>query len=342
MTAAMKLDTQLVASDPVELPATARDLERRGYDGIWTSETAHDPFLPLAVASYHTERIALGTAVTVAFSRNPMTVAYVANDLQRYCHGRFRLGLGSQVRGHIERRFSMPWSEPAQRMREFIAALSAVWRSWESGEPLRFTGKFYRHTLMTPFFTPQPHPFGRPPVLLAAVGPAMTRVAGEVADGILLHSFSSAEYVRAKVLPAIDAELAARGRGRESFEIAARAFVASGRTAAEVAAAVAGVRRQISFYGSTPAYRPILTFHGHGDLADELHRLSRTDDDRRWQAMADLVPDDLLETLALTGSGSEVADALVTRYGDFADRLRLYTPYAHGATVEREIAGRWR
>lgn len=336
----MKVDTQLTTSDPDAIPGDVRRLENRGYDGLWTSETAHDPFLSLAAASYHTQKVTLGTAVSIAFARNPMTVAYTANDLQRYCRGRFCLGLGSQVRGHIQRRFSMPWSEPARRMREFIEAVRQIWRSWEEGVWLDFEGEFYRHTLMTPFFTPEVHPFGRPSILLAAVGPAMTRAAGEAADGVLLHSFSSADYVRAHVLPVLDEKLAKRGRERKSFEIAARAFVASGRNDEQLSTAVASIRQQIAFYASTPAYRPILSFLGLEALGDELHRMSRTDDERRWQNMAQLVPDALFDALAVTGAPAEVADTLIARYGDYADRLRLYVPYPHGRVVEEAVVDR--
>lgn len=334
----VQVDTQLTTSEPGRIPRLARELEDAGYDGMWTSETAHNPFLPLVAASYSTERMTLGTAVAIAFARNPMTVAYAAWDLQRYARGRFRLGLGSQVRPHIERRFSMQWSSPARRMDEFIRALSTIWRSWETGDPLEFRGEFYQHTLMTPFFTPDVADFGRPPVLLAAVGPAMTRVAAQVADGILLHSFSSADYVRARVLPLIDREISERVSKPTSFEISVRAFVVSGKTSAEVAQATAGVRRQIAFYASTPAYQPILEFHGLADLGAELHRLSRTGDNRRWQAMTDLVPDALVDALTVTGSSKDVASGLLERYGDYANRIRVYTPYAHGGVVERAVA----
>lgn len=333
----MRLDTQLAAADPHRIPEVTRSLEERGYDGAWTSETAHDPFLPIVAASYATHRMQLGTAVAVAFARTPMSVAYTSYDLQSFCRGRFRLGLGSQVLGHIERRFSMPWSHPAPRMREFIRALGEIWRAWEEGVPLEFEGDFYRHTLMTPFFTPQRHGHGRPPVLLAAVGPEMTKVAGEVADGILLHSFASADYVSVHVLPVLDAALERRGRSRESFEVSARAFVASGRDDRQIVEAIDGVRKQIAFYASTPAYRAILKHHGMEELGAELHRLSKGGDAGRWETMAALVPDSLLEALMVAGTPEEAADALIARYGHFADRLRVYTPYPHGAEAERLV-----
>jgi len=215
--------------------------ERDGYDGVWTIEAQHDPFLPLVLAAEHTERLELGTGIAVAFARTPMSLAYVADDLQRMSGGRFILGLGSQIKPHIERRFAMPWSKPAARMREFITAIRAIWRSWETGEPLRFTGEFYSHTLMTPFFSPGPNPHGNPPVFLAAVGEVMTRVAGEVADGLLVHGFTTPRYLAEFTIPKLEEGLAASGRTRADTEVTHAGFVATGASEQAMEAAKAGV-----------------------------------------------------------------------------------------------------
>jgi probable F420-dependent oxidoreductase len=213
----MKVDSGVMAATFEEVGARARELEAVGYDGLLTAETAHDPFLPIAIAAGHTERIELGTGIAVAFARTPMVTAYVANDLQRASNGRFILGLGSQIKPHIEKRFSMPWSRPAARMREYVLALRAIWASWNEGERLDFRGDFYRHSLMTPFFSPPPNPHGAPKVFLAAVGEKMTEVAGEVADGIIVHGFTTERYVREVTLPAIERGLAKAGRDRADF-----------------------------------------------------------------------------------------------------------------------------
>ncbi len=320
----MKVDGGLVAASLADVPARARELEDAGYDGLLSIETAHDPFLPLAIAAEHTERIELGTGIAVAFSRNPMSMAQVANDVQAFSEGRLLLGLGSQIRAHIEKRFSMPWSRPAARMREFILAMRAVWAAWNDRVKLDFRGEFYRHTLMTPFFDPGPNPYGPPKVLLAAVGERMTEVAGEVADGIILHGFTTERYVREVTLPALERGFAAAGRTRDDFLITGPLFVVTGSNDEETAAAAIAVKRQIAFYGSTPAYRGVLELHGWGDLQGELNRLSK---EGRWVEMGDLIDDDVLATFAVTGTPEEVPGLLRRRYGDVVDRVSLYTPY---------------
>ena len=319
----MKLD-RIEAKLPLDQAAArSREFEAAGYAGLWVGETDRDPFLPLALAAEHTERIELGTSIAVAFARTPMTVANVAWDLQGYSGGRFRLGLGSQVQAHIEKRFSMPWSHPAARMREYLAALHAIWDSWQNGSRLDFRGDFYSHTLMTPFFNPGPCEFGPPPLFLAAVGEKMTEVAGEMADGLFVHGFCTERYLREYVLPTVR-----RGQERRAsprpFEIAYPAFVVMGATEAELAKASEGVRKQIAFYGSTPAYRKVLELHGWGDLQTELNRLSK---EGEWDAMGGLIDDDVLRAFAVVGSAAEVAFGLQQRYGDVVDRISLYLPY---------------
>jgi probable F420-dependent oxidoreductase len=257
----------------------------------------------------------------------------LANDIQLVSRGRFQLGLGSQVRPHIERRFSMPWSHPAVRMEEFIAAIRAIWQSWASGERLTFRGQFYHHTLMTDFFNPGPNPHGNPPVLLAAVGELMTKVAGRVADGVLCHSFTTEAYLRERTLPAL---LEARGN-LDGFELSLPVFVVMGENPGARLAAETGVRAQIAFYGSTPAYRPVLELHGWADLADELNALSRR---QAWAEMGTLISDDVLSAFAVAGTPAEVAAALHARFGDVITRISLYTPYrADPEDIAAVVAG---
>ena len=302
----------------------AAQQEARGYDGIWVPETSHDPFLPLMLAAEHTERLDLGTGIAVAFARNPMTLAQVSWDLQAVSHGRFILGLGSQIKAHITRRFSMPWSSPAARMREMILAIRAIWESWNEGTKLDFRGDFYSHTLMTPFFNPGPNPHGDARIFLAGVGELMTRVAGEVADGFLCHGFTTRQYLDEVTLPNLAKGRAKAGKSMDGFQLAGPMFVVTGGDEAEMAEAAKGVKGQIAFYGSTPAYRPVLELHGWGDLQDELNRLSK---EGRWTEMGDLIDDDMLATFAVVAPLDQVARALKDRWGDVLHRLSFYAPY---------------
>ena len=303
---------------------SAQELESVGYDGAWSAETSHDPFFPLLVAAERTERIELGTGIVVAFARNPMTLANIANDLQAFSKGRFLLGLGSQIKPHIEKRFSMPWSHPAARMRELVLAMRAIWDCWNNGSKLDFRGEFYTHTLMTPFFNPGPNPYGPPRVFLAAVGDRMTEVAGEVADGLLAHAFTTERYLREVSLPALERGLATANRKRSEFEISCPCFVVTGATEEEMAKAADGVRQQIAFYGSTPAYRGVLELHGWGALQDELNALSKQGE---WVEMGSLIDDEMLHTFAVVGEPEEIPKLLLARYGDVMDRVNFYAPY---------------
>jgi probable F420-dependent oxidoreductase len=323
----MLFDAALLSTGIDDVPTTARELEARGYAGVWSSEAAHDPFLPLLAAGQATDRLQVGTAIAVAFARSPMTLAMTAHDLQRYTRGRFLLGLGSQVRAHVERRFSMPWSAPVDRMREYVAALRAIWTAWQEGSRLRFEGEHYRHTLMTPMFAPPAHEWGAPPVHLAAVGPGMTRLAGEIADGLLAHGFTTARYLRERTLPALQEGLAAAGRRRAEVSVSLPGFVVTGRTEQERAAAAAAVRATIAFYGSTPAYRPVLELHGWGALADELHALSVGRREDKWTAMRDLVDDEVLDAFAVVDEPDEVGPRVRERYTGLVDRFSVYASY---------------
>jgi probable F420-dependent oxidoreductase len=300
------------------VPARARALEAAGYDGGVSAEISSDPFLPLALAAEHTERLELMTSIAVAFARNPMLLANVGHDLNAYAKGRFILGLGSQIRPHIQKRFSMPWSRPAARMREFILAMRAVWDCWYDAKPLDFRGEFYTHTLMTPMFTPSNTKYRAPRVFLAAVGPAMTEVAGEVADGMIAHAFTTERYVREVTLPALERGLARVGRRRADFEITCPVFVVTGRDEASFAASRSMICKQIAFYGSTPAYRPVLESIGRGELQTELNRLSKAGE---WDEMGRLIDDDLLDAFAVVGEPHQIAARIAKRYGGVFDRV---------------------
>ena len=307
--------------------SSAAELERAGYDGAWSAETNHDPFLPLALATQVTSSIELGTGIAVGFARNPMLLANLGWDLQALSGGRFILGLGSQIKPHITKRFSMEWSHPAARMRELILATRAIWDTWLNGTPLQFRGEFYTHTLMTPFFTPPASDlagFGPPKVFLAAVGELMSEVAGEVCDGIICHGFTTEKYLREVTLPALERGRAKVGKTMEGFEVSGPFFVVTGGTEEEFAAAKVGTQQQIAFYGSTPAYRGVLELHGWGDLQTELNTLSKRGE---WQAMGDLITDEILHTFAVVAEPEKVAAGLEERYGDVVQRISFYAPY---------------
>ncbi|OBA63252.1 LLM class F420-dependent oxidoreductase [Mycobacterium sp. 1100029.7] len=294
------------------------NLERQGYDGGWTAETSHDPFLPLLLAAEHTSRLELGTNIAVAFARNPMIVANVGWDLQAYSQGRFILGLGTQIQPHIEKRFSMPWSHPARRMREFVSALHAIWSAWADGSKLSFEGDFYTHKIMTPMFTPEAHPHAVPKVFIAAVGEVMTEMCGEAADGHLGHPMVSKRYLDEVTVPALLRGLARSGRDRAGFQVSAEVMVATGEDDAELAAAKTAARKQIAFYGSTPAYRKVLELHGWGDLHTELNRLSKQGE---WNAMGSLIDDEILAAFAVVGTVDTVGEALRKRCEGAVDRV---------------------
>lgn len=315
----MKVDAVL-AADPARVGDDAAHLEEQGFDGLFVPEGAHDAFIAVAAAAPRTTRVDLGTSIAIAFARTPMTLAHVAYDLQWLTGGRFVLGLGSQIRPHITRRYGMPWSRPAARMRELVEAVRAIWRSWHEGERLDFRGDFYTHTLMTPMFDPGPHPHGLPPIWVAGVGARMTEGAGEVADGFIAHPMCSPAFLREVTLPALSRGAARSGRSVDQLTVAGWAMVATGLDENAMEAAVRATRAQIAFYGSTPAYRPVLDLHGVGDLHPELNRLSKTGD---WAAMAGLVDDELLHTLAVVAEPDAVAREVRARYGGLLDRVTL-------------------
>jgi probable F420-dependent oxidoreductase len=319
----MKIDAGGYASTVVEAGEKAVKAERDGYDGWWVAETQIDPFIGAAVAGERTERVEITTAIAVAFARNPMTVALQANDIQTLSEGRFMLGLGSQIRPHITKRYSMQWSKPAARMREFVLAIRAIWKCWATDGKLDFRGDFYTHTLMTPFFNPGANEHGNPKIMLAAVGPLMTEAAGEVADGMLCHGFSTERYLREVTIPALERGRAKAGLGLERFEISAPSFVVASDSDQEIEKGTRFVKEQIAFYGSTPAYRPVLEVHGWGELQDELNAMTKRG---AWKEMAALIDDEVLHTFAVIGTPEQAAAEIQRRYGDVATRITLTIP----------------
>ena len=332
----MKVDGAILVENPADAGPAARRLEKAGYDGGFSLEGPHDPFLPLLVAAGQTERLELATAVAIAFARNPMILANLGYDLQLHSKGRFILGLGSQIRPHIEKRYSMRWSKPAARMREMVLAIRAIWKCWQEGAGLDFRGEFYTHTLMPPLFNPGPNPHGPPKIFLAGVGPKMTEVVGEVADGYFVHPFHTPEFIQKVTLPALQRGLAKAGRTHRDLEISCQFIIASGETEEELEGAKAGAKAQISFYGSTPAYRPVLECLGRGELQTELNRLSKQG---KWLEMAGLVDNDLLDEIAVVGSRHEIAAKLRVRCEGFADRVSLLAPFSPGVDDWAEVVG---
>ena len=319
----MKIDGG-IGLDLTKSAAEAKEAEAVGYDGVWVPETSRDPFLPLALAAEHTETLEIGTSIAVAFARSPMTLANTAYDLNQFSKGRFVLGLGSQIKPHITKRFSMEWSKPAARMREMVQAMHAIWDCWMNGTKLDFRGDFYTHTLMTPFFDPGPHEYGIPRVFLAGVGPLMTEVAGEVCDGFFCHGFTTERYLREVTIPALEEGRKKSGKTMDGFEICGPSFVVTGNNEEQLEKAKAGTRQQIAFYGSTPAYKPVLDLHGWGELQTDLNHLSK---EGKWKEMGGLIDDEILETFAVVGEPETIAPELKKRYGDVISRISFYAPY---------------
>lgn len=316
----MKIYTTAPLDDPRDARFIYRDLEQAGYDAAFSFEAKHDPFLALAVAAEHTRTLRLGTGVAIAFARNPMNLANLGYDLQTISGGRFILGLGSQIRPHIEKRFSATWSHPAARMREIVLAIQAIWACWEGKAALRFEGEFYRHTLMTPTFDPGPNPYGPPPIFTGGFGPLMTAVAGEVADGFIVHPFSTRRSLLEHTLPALQAGLVKAGRRRDALEVMCNTFIVTADTEEALAAARQSTKKQLAFYGSTPAYRPTLACHGWEALHEELNRLSKAG---RWDEMGNLIDDGMLEEIAVVGERHEIAPKLLARVAGIADSVAL-------------------
>ena len=320
----MKLDVGMLTHDLKTLPEYARKVEAMGYDCLWSSETQHDPYLPLGVAATVTSRIKLGTNIATVFSRSPMITAHIAWDLQKASGGRFTLGLGTQVKAHNERRFSVKFESPAPKMAEAIRAIRAIWNTWQTGAKLDFKGRFYTFDVMTPFFNPGPIEHPQIPIFIAAVNPFMCGVAGELCDGLHVHPFNSPKYLREVVHPAVEEGLRKSGRARKDFTYATSSFVVVGDTEKERAEQAQMVKQQIAFYGSTRTYQPVLAAHGWEDVAPKLHKKSVEGD---WAGMADLITDEMLDAYAVTATYDKLRDALVARYDGLLDRTALYQPY---------------
>ena len=327
----MKVDARLSFTNLREIPDLARAVEAAGFDGLWSSETVHDPFLCLALAAEHTLGLEVGPAIAVAFGRSPLVVAHTAWDLAAASRGRFLLGLGTQVRGHIERRFGLKWEGPASRMREFIGALRAIWRAWQERTPLKFEGRHYTHTLMTPFFDPGPQPFPRIPIYLAAVTPPMLRLAGELCDGVHVHPLHSVRFLREVVRPNLARGAGPAGRAPGDVALAVPVFVATGATPGEVERATAAVRQRIAFYASTKTYQGVMDLHGWTDAA---HRLRTLSIEGKWEAMGGVITDEMFTEFAVAATHAEVPGRLREKYAGLADRLMIYLPYPGGAPDE--------
>jgi probable F420-dependent oxidoreductase len=325
----MKVDLSIAMSGPEGATERAREMVATGADGLFSFENAHDVFIPLVMAAGAVE-LDLMTNVAMAFPRSPLHLAYAANDLQLLSEGRFRLGLGSQIKPHIEKRYGSQWGKPVAKMREWVQALNMMFDHFDGDGQFDFRGEYTQHTLMTPNFNPGPNRFGRPPVLVGALGPKMCEMTAEVADGILVMPFNSARHMRERTVPALQRGLATAGRTGEEVEVIAEVIVACGRTDEELEAAAAGVKYLLGFYGSTPSYKPVLDVEGWGELQPELNALSKQGD---WVGMADRISDDVMSTITVFGTPTEVGTEVVQRFGPYASRVCLYFP---GYPIEDE------
>ena len=320
----MKLDTTLTTRDLHEVPAAAKLAEDQGFDAVWSMEAGNDGFLPLALAAEHTSRVKLGPAVAIAFPRSPMSIAYASWDLAALSKGRFILGLGTQVKGHIERRYGFKWEPPVPKLREYIESLRAIFKCWQDGgKKLTYAGKYYNFSLMTPFFAPKPHNYDIP-IYIAGLNNLILRMAGELCDGLHAHPFTSAKYLREYVLPHVNEGLKKAGRARKDFAITTTPFVIVGRNQEEIERARAGVRQQISFYASTRTYQIVLETHGWGDVAPKLNELAAKGN---WADMPKLITDEMLEVYAVTGTYENIAEKVRERFDGLLDRVGFYVPY---------------
>jgi probable F420-dependent oxidoreductase len=315
----MKIDAGIMVNNPAEAGPAIKQLEDSGYDGAYSFEGAHDPFLPLVAAATNTSKIELITSIAVAFARNPMTLANIGYDLNLVSQGRFILGLGSQIKPHITKRFSMPWSSPAARMKEMVEAINAIWDCWQNGTKLNYRGEFYTHTLMTPFFNPGPNPYGLPKIYVAAVGPLMTQAVSESADGLLAHPFNSPKYINDVTLPIINKGLKTTGKTRDQFDLSVSVMTGIGATEETHQQAVKACRDQVAFYASTPNYKAVLETHGLGHLSEELNKLSKQG---QWKEMGEAIDDETLKTFAVVEETPEaLAREIKNRYGNIGQRI---------------------
>ena len=319
----MKFDASLLVHDLKQMPELARFADQTGFDGIWTFETAHEPFLPLVLAAEHSQRLTVGTSIAVAFARSPAILASIAWDLARFSRGRFILGLGTQVKGHNERRFGVKWDKPVEKMREVILAVRAFWECWQNGTRLNFQGEYFKLNLMTPFFSPAPHEYYGIPIFIAGVNRRMCQLGGQLCDGFHVHPLHTRRYLTEVVLPNIEEGLVKGGRQRSQIELSSSIFVIPTDDAQQAEKFEAEARRQIAFYASTPPYRPVFELEGWGDIADQLKaRAARG----RWDEMPALITDDMLDRLALTGTWKELPQKILLKYSGLLDRVSYYFP----------------
>lgn len=323
----MKFDANLISHTLSDMVALTESAEAIGFDGIWTAETQADPFLPLVLAAEHSDKMTLGTAIAVAFARSPAVLAYMAWDMARYSQGRFVLGLGSQVRGHIERRFGVKWEKPVKKMRETILAIHAFWESWQHGTKLDFEGEFFRFNLMTPFFSPGPHEYAPVPIHLSAINRQMLRLAGELCDGVHLHVLHTVPYLKEFAIPHLEAGLAESGRSRDQLSLNCSLFVIPTDDPVQAARVEAYVRSQLSFYMSTPAYKVVLQLHGWEDLSRKLGRMARRGE---WDQMPLVLSDEVMDSCVVTGKWAELPGLIRTKYGKLLDRVSYYLPFIPG------------
>jgi probable F420-dependent oxidoreductase len=323
----MKFDASVLVDDLSAIPALVRFAEGADFDGIWTFETAHEPFLPLALAAEHSRRLSLGTSIAVAFARSPAVLAYIGWDLARFSKGRFIMGLGTQVKGHNERRFGVKWERPVEKMREVILAMRAIWDCWQTCTPLNFRGEFFKLDLMTPFFSPPPHEYPNIPIFTAGVNPRMCRLAGELCQGFHAHPLHTARYLREVVVPNIQGGLAKAGRQRSAIELSSSIFVIPSDDPKKAAAYELDVCQQIAFYASTPVYRSVFEIEGWGEVAGKLKRMAAHG---QWNEMPALITDEMLDAFALHGGWSELPKKVLHKYGGLLDRVSYYFPITRG------------
>lgn len=324
----MKLDTMLTTRELREVPAAAKAAEDAGFDALWSMEAGNDGLLPLALAAEHTRRIKMGPAVAIAFPRSPMAMAYTSYDLARLSEGRFVLGLGTQVKGHIERRYGIRWEPPVPKLREYLESLKAIFKCWnEGGAKLSYKGKYYNFSLMTPFFAPRAHQY-KVPIYIAGVNRHILRLAGELCDGLHAHPFNSPKYLREFVVPHLEEGFSKSGRARKDFTIFTTAFVIVGSNDEEIEKARAGVRQQIAFYASTRTYQVVLDMHGWSDVAPRLNEKAAKGD---WSGMANEITDEMLDVYSVSGNWDNIAGKVKARYEGLLDRVAFYMPYKAGA-----------
>ena len=329
----MRVNYRLASKDLASVPAEAAWAESMGYDSVSSNETAHDSFLPLTLAATSTTGVTLETRVAIAFPRSPMITASIARDLQDLSKGRFRLGLGTQVKGHIERRFSTSWEAPGPRLREYVQSLRAIWHSWQTGEKLDYQGKSYKFSLMTEFFSPGPSDYPVPEVFTAAVNAYNCQVAGEVSDGLMLHSLTSPEYVRQVVRPGLEKGAKKAGRDGSSLKITGGGFIITGPDRSSIRAVQADVRRRIAFYSSTRTYHPVLEAHGFQEIGQQLHEMSLKGE---WAEMGELVSDEMLDAFCVSGEYDEIPDMFLSRYGGLLDEVS-FTVFSQDPPEEAQM-----